>query len=72
MDSCVLAILYYIRVPVGIKRTILLYHMFFPPCSLCIWLLFQVFEVWHTQYLDKILQSHCEMRATLYRRKGTL
>lgn len=29
MDSCVLSILYYIRVPVGIKHTVLLYHVFF-------------------------------------------
>lgn len=48
MDSRVLAILYYIRVPVGIKRTILLYHMFSPPLVLCILLPFQVFQVRHT------------------------
>lgn len=71
MDSRVFAILYYIRVPVGIKRTILLYHMFF--------LLFSV-----SGFLSKV--SKCsthtgpglnpaeslEIRATLYGRKGAL
>ena len=47
MDSRALAILHYIRVPVGIKRTILLYHMFFPPFSLSHFLS-KVFRVQHT------------------------
>lgn len=48
MDSRVLAVLYYICVPVGIKCTVLLYHKFFPPCSLCLASFPSVWNAAHT------------------------